>query len=236
MKQKISRHLGLVETSSVVTHDLSAQLHVMKFCLDELLASVKFPGGENNEFVEQLRMRTDYVESLLIGYNNLLKMSRDECCTFTPDDSISYAKELVRSHYPSLASRIHFEGWRAEQEKPIELIGECSICMHIIFAICSCFIEWESERGELNNYNFILSLDLNKDKDLIFTINLPFASLDEKSFLNLVESRSAQKGRLRQWCGLEYFNDLMESNPDFYYFDDNEKYSSVSFKLLAEKI
>jgi hypothetical protein len=237
LKKKISSHLGLVETSSVVTHDLSAQLHVMKFCLDELLASGTFPGGEKNEFVEQLRLRTDYVENLLIGYKKLLKMSRDEGNTFTPFDSFKYAKELVRNHYPSYTSRIHFEGLGEEQDTSnTEYIGECSICMHILFVICSCFIEWEIESGKLNTFNFILDLDQSRDDVLGLTIKLPKSCLDEANFLNYVESRSSQKGRVRQWCGLEYFSDLMNSSDEFYLFIDDEEYSSISFKLLVDKV
>lgn len=231
MKEKISSHFGLVETASVVTHDLGAQLHVMKFCLDELLAVSTFPGGEKNEFVLQLRMRTDYVENLLIGFKKLLTMSREENGEYLSYNSFNYAKELLRNHYPSYSSRISFEGFGDKEEDFISPISNCTICMHMIFSICSCFIEWESEKNKLDQFNFFFDLEYKDINDYIFTIKLAKASMDEKEFLNLVESRSHNRGRVRQWCGLEYFSDLNESVNSFYTFEKNKDYSCITFKL-----
>lgn len=229
MDGELSHHLALTETSSVVAHDLCAQLHVMRFCIEELMSESKIPKHLYEEYLSQLNSSTDYMDRLLFTYRSLLKLEKEQGDSFTLPCLLNYAQHLTQGHYQSLAAQIFFDD--RYDDVQVSYQGSYRHYSHIVFAIYSCFIEWEHDRCERKEFNFEHTLFDARKGGSVLSISLPEAMMSRENLTEMMSSRTRLKGRLRQWFGLNHLNDRVKEDPQFIEVIVDAQKTSVRIKL-----
>lgn len=229
LDKKLSPHLALAETSAFVAHDLCAQLHVMKFCLEELSGDKKVNKKLYEEYVSQLNSSTEYMDNLLINYRRLLKLERDSNGKFIISSVLNYSQYVTKSHYQGMSHHLYFD--QEATNDNFEFVGNHLMFAHIIFSIYSGFIECEHHRSQRDQYQFSHKLNLDKEKGDSLYITLLESQMNLEDFLNVIKARTKVKGRLRQWCGLDLLSDELQLSDDFFQVTETNEGTTVRIML-----
>lgn len=193
----------LTDTSSVVAHDLCAQLHVLQFCLDELDS---FISPEGREYLKRMTTSTRYISNLVDSFRKGLKVNLTDENAYPFDEVYEAAIELIKNHYFVVLERVSFS---LDMAKSPVVKSQCRSLMSILFAVYSVFLdELKANDDESASMNFNLSV---KDLNPRFTklaISVEPSLMDDKAFLDALEEAAPSKGKMRQFLGLNALKGL----------------------------
>ena len=225
---RISKYQALVDTSSVVAHDLCAQLHVLQFCVEELTHHISKEGAE---FLERMEDSTQYIASLVDTFRNHLKI------TLTDEDPTSLEKvyqaslELVKNHFFVILESVDF---RVSSEiSNVVVKCEARKLMNMIFALYSMGLEKIKNSEVLGRDTISIELRAQKENSRFANIELHFQGfqLERDWFFNELETCLPEKGRLRKYLGQTSIKEKIADEGSFLKYSDTEKGSLISLKV-----
>lgn len=225
---EISNYRGLVDTSSVVTHDLCAQLHVLQFCVDELSHHVSEEGAE---FLNKMIDSTQYIASLVGTFREHLKMTLNDEDSTSLDKIYKAALELVKNHFFIILESVDFKVVGKLERTIVK--SEARKVMNIVFSLYSMVLEKMNTRDAFDKENMLIEFKSVKLNNRFAEIQLYFTgfNIDSTWFLEQLEVSTPEKGRLRKYIGQAYIKEKVASNESFLTFLPSDKGSVISFKV-----
>lgn len=212
---KISQYRALVDTSSVVAHDLCAQLHVLQFCLEELGEHISMEG---KEYLERMEVSTSYIANLVNSFRKQLKISLSDDEPESIDKILSSALELVKNHFFIVIERLElsFNG----DFSSFVLKHNARQVMLMLFSIYATFIEVfkEEELGEQDKMGMTFSVKPANSRFVRLIIEVENTKVGNNKFEEILSLSAPEKGKIRKFVGLNLINEYRKENPDRFSF------------------
>lgn len=226
--REISKYRALVDTSSVVAHDLCAQLHVLQFCVEELSHHVN---EEGSEFLEKMGDSTQYIASLVDTFRKHLKITLNDEDPTSLDKIYQASLELVKNHFFVILESIDFKV--ATDLETIVAKNEARKLMNIIFSLYSMALEKIKGSDCLGKENISVEFHAVKINNRFAEINVSFNGFDLSSawLFGELESSTPEKGRLRKFLGQRSIKEQIAEDNQFLNFRQTSKGSLISLKI-----
>lgn len=225
-EEKNSKLRELTDTSSVVAHDLCAQLHVLQFCLEELDG---FISPEGREYLKRMTTSTRYISSLVDSFRKGLKVNLSDDIPYPFDEVYEPAIELIKNHYFVILERASFS---LDMPKAPHIKNQGRTLMSILFGVYSVFLdELKAREDELSQMNFSLSV---KDVNSRFTkvsVSIDPVELDDLGFLEAMEKAEPSKGKMRQFLGLNSLKELASDKSSSFKITRKEETTRIEFTI-----
>jgi hypothetical protein len=190
MENPVSEHvLALADTSALVAHDLSAQLHVLNFCTEELKRHTSFEG---QRFLDQLSNSTKNLGLLLSHFRSHLRIQFHPDGDYSVNEILDAIKHSLNTHHFAQIERVNIalQG-ESEDRVPFRFAWDS---FHILFSLCSVLIEKSSSAP----LNIRIRIREKRWIELEHTVDLA----DEK-WLATSLSEEVGKGNRRRGIGLQ---------------------------------
>lgn len=231
-KKAVSGLRALTDTSSVVAHDLCAQLHVMQFCLEELQDHVD---SEGKEYLRRMGASTNYISRLVDSFRRGLKVSVNDADPFALDEIYEGAIDLLKNHYFIILERLAFTTTGSLEDLRVK--KDARKLLQMIFSIYSFFMD--EVRSDDNDERFTFSFNFKAEP-----VNSRFAKVTietsgrqfPQSFLgSRLDQTIAEKGKLRQFLGVTLLKEAMAENPEFLTFNQFKDGNIVEIIIHLER-
>ena len=228
----VSRFRTLADTSSVVAHDLCAQLHVLQFCLEELNEHVD-PQGK--EFLKRMGASTNYITHLIDSFRRGLKVSLTDNEAHPLSDIYDGFIELIKNHYFIVLEKIKFdvEGNLAN----FTIKRNSRQLLHQFFALYSFYIdELRANQDEENaNLNFCISVQKKNNRFVDVYLVIKGMVFDRESFDLKLEQSVEEKGKIRQFLGVTLIREALLEDKDFLTFQSEGQKNIIKITLPLEQ-
>lgn len=218
-----TQYRALIDTSSVVAHDLCAQLHVLQFCAEELK---EFINEDGTPFLEKLSNSANNLENLIQTFRNHLKQDYEQGKAYPYFEVFNGAVELMKNHYYSDLTRLEFTGNHSLTEALVE--NDSLERMHILFGILSWITDIHKENGSLEKSEILFDVTAdhfeNSEYSIIVSVNN--TEVGKPELERAFKENLPAKGRLRKYLGLSTLNEYLSSgllSIDFESLDGNTK-------------
>lgn len=231
-KNKVSRFRTLADTSSVVAHDLCAQLHVIQFCLDELDTHVD---SEGKEFLKRMGASTNYITHLIDSFRRGLKVSLTDNQAHPLSDIYDGFIELIKNHYFVVLEKISFE---VEGN-----LGDFTIkknsrqLLHQFFALYSIYVD----ELRANQEDFKSTLDFNfsvhklNNRFVQVRLKVKGISFSKAEFDQKLEQSVEEKGKMRQFLGVILIREALTEDKDYLSFEESSSQNTIEMVLPLEQ-
>ncbi len=228
---QISSYRALVDTSSVVAHDLCAQLHVLQFCLDELEHHIDDSG---KEYLDRMGVSTNYIAELVNSFRRQLKISISDDGPENLEKVVNSACELVKNHFFIVIEKL--ELIFGSDLNSFTLKNNGRKLMLMMFSIYATFIEDFKERdmGEFSD-NDKLSISINSHSEnsrfVKVSMRVKNTKINKDSFEEILQRSAPEKGKIRKFVGLNLVEEYRKENPEWFNFSSLENGAEVEFTL-----
>jgi len=225
---KISSYRALVDTSSVVAHDLCAQLHVLQFCLEELQGHVSDTG---QEYLNRMGVSTHYIADLVNSFRKQLKISLSDDMPESLDKVFQAAMELVKNHFFIVIEKLelNFEG----DLSSFTLKDSARKSMLVIFAIYATFIEEFKEKSFNDQDRLLLNFSAvpENSRFVRVVIEVKNTSIDQGRFEEILFAAAPEKGKIRKFVGLNLLKEFREEYPEWFELNFSPNGAIVEFQV-----
>tara|TARA_Y100000296_G_C5170984_1_gene257261 strand:- start:1861 stop:2583 length:723 start_codon:yes stop_codon:yes gene_type:complete len=224
----ISKYRALVDTSSVVAHDLCAQLHVLQFCLEELGEHVSDSG---QEYLNRMGVSTSYIANLVDSFRKQLKISLSDDEPENLDKIVSSALELVKNHFFIVIEKLELSFEGDFTKFMIKHSGRKSMLM--IFALYATFIEDFKEKSldEHQKMSMILSAQAENSRFVKLSLEINQTDINEDKFENILSQSAPEKGKIRKFVGLNLIEEYRKENADWFHLSHLPKGAVVELTI-----
>lgn len=211
-KNNLNDYKALVDTSSVVAHDLCAQLHVLQFCVDEL---ENFITDDGQKYLKRLSQSANYLNDLVNTFRRQLKINFEEGVHYSLIDIATNAVELVKNHYYG-----HIDKITITQDKSLSrflLKDDAAQVMHEMFSLISVYIDSARDANYFENKSIVIEISAKKLNSRFAHVLIDFHSSLNISFENFVkdiEANTPEKGRMRKYIGLNLLGSKLKDDED----------------------
>ncbi len=197
---------GLVDTSRVVAHDISAQLHVLQFCIDELDDHIN-PKGRR--YLENLKDGTKRLGDVVQNYRDYLKLSFNPGQEYTLYEICQHSKCLLANHFSRDFNKLEFD-WD-HSLKGLSFKSHAVELMHIVYSLFSIIAEQNLHHEELLEKSLKVTVagEICEDGRLEITIQFNGKTLDYSFFEKEMLEIAPDKGFWRKFLGLQIMRNLM---------------------------
>lgn len=218
MKNNQNSLRALADTSSVVAHDLSAQLHVLQFCLDELSEHVDKQGLE---YLKRMNDSTHYISKLVDSYRRGLKVNVNDEHSYSVDEIYEGAIELLKNHYFTIVERVAFSTNNQLEKYQIKDSGRK--LLHVIFALYSLFLDEvrAAESDEQYGFGFHFSCLHENSRFVRMRLETKGETFSRDWFSSKLDRTVPEKGKIRQFQGVTLIKECMSDNPEYLSFKEN---------------
>lgn len=224
--ENISKFRALTDTSTVVAHDLCAQLHVLQFCLEELEDHVN---EEGKEFLKRMEESTRYISNLMDAFRKGLKLNLNDRDPYPFDDIYNGALELLKNHYFVVLERVSFN---LENTKSPIIKDQGRKLMITFFALYSIFLdELKSNEDDKATMVFKTKIKVENSRFACVTITTEVPYLDMDWFNHCVLDTKPSKGKMRQFLGLTTLSEMIKEDASIFVVTCEEGLFSLSMTL-----
>lgn len=228
--KEISPFRELSDTSSVVAHDLCAQLHVLQFCLEEIEEHISQDG---REYLKRMTDSTHYISKLVDSFRRGLKVSINDHDSFPLDEVYDGAIELIKNHYfIVLEQAILISG----KLNDVKVKDNGRKLLQMIFTFYSFFMDEIKAADEEEKFSLKFELNVKPENSRFARLTLETqGKVFEQSWLNeKIESSMAEKGKLRQFLGVTLIREKLQESPGFIEFKRNDLGNTLSLLIALE--
>jgi hypothetical protein len=206
---------ALADTSSVVAHDLSAQLHVLQFCLDELSDHVNRQG---QEYLKRMNDSTRFISQLVDSYRRGLKVNINDEHSFKIEEVYEGALELLKNHYFTIVERVAFS--TNGQLNKYQVKNNGRRLLHVIFGLYSLFLDEvrATDPDEHYGFSFHLSGLHENSRFVMLRIETKGHCFSEDWLTGRIDRSVPEKGKIRQFQGLALIKECIAEKEDFLSF------------------
>jgi hypothetical protein len=199
---------ALLETSSIIAHDISGQLHLLNFCAEELAEEL----GKGNKFLDRMVLGLDNLNEMVLNYRAFLKENKFNNNRFKLSDIIKRSIDLLRIHQWNDREALNIS---LEEDSQSEITQELGTdLVQITFAILS-FINDEYKRKEVENKNVKISFIKFDSTSVEFKILCRNLKSSKEEFTNYCDQDQPGLKMLRIGLGKEcLFNNEYEFNSE----------------------
>lgn len=210
---------ALADTSSLVAHDLSAQLHVLQFCLDELSDHVDKDG---KEYLRRMNDSTRYISQLVDSYRRGLKVNINDEQPFSIEEIYEGALELLKNHYFTIVERVAFSTNGQLDKYRIKDNGRRHL--HIIFGLYSLFLDEvkSASADEQYGFHFHFSCVHENSRFVRLRIETTGESFPRDWLTSKLDRAVPEKGKIRQFQGVTLIKESLSEYPEFIIFRGHE--------------
>lgn len=182
-KVKIEKYVdAMLESSSVAAHDISGQIHVMQFCVEELENHIN-PDGI--KYLNRLQDSLDEVTDLITFYRSYIKKSSLAQLDLAPRQLIENVIHSLQVHFWNEFKKVKFDTSNISEEI---LFSTSNEELHsVLFSVMAIFLE-ELKKGQLKESVVKIELKVLDSKHCEFTLESElsietsvFSALDETS-------------------------------------------------------
>jgi len=206
-KTSVTKYRALIDTSSLVTHDLCAQLHVLQFCVTELESFVS-SGGE--EFLEKMGDSTRHLSEIINTFRRQLKV------TLNNEDPTSFKEihaavmDLLKNHFYAVFERVDFS-FEGDLSK-LKVKHNSRKYMNVLFSIYATMIDHlkEGDFLETDKVHFYQNVIEENKRFLNIKITVPQHSFKKEWFLKKINEGIPEKGKMRILLGLSILKEALE--------------------------
>ena len=187
---------AMLETSSVAAHDISGQVHVMQFCVEEL---EEHTSGDGQKYLSRLQSSLDELTDIITFYRTYIKKAELSGEQVNAFDLMEKVLASVRINFWNEFKKVSFitdvdsEDW--------ELSVSCAEVHSVIFSVLAIYLE-EVKKGQLEEFEVELSLKKLDSQHCEFTL-LSSKPVEKQIFDTLDESSSPGAKVLRKNLGHE---------------------------------
>lgn len=226
-KKDLSNFRTLADTSSVVAHDLCAQLHVMQFCLEEMNDHIS---PEGREYLRRMRDSTSYISQLMDSFRRGLKLKINDEDSFTLESIYDGTLELIKNHYFIVIEKVTFE--HKGKLGSFEIKNNCKRFMNSLFTVYSFFLDEvkADDEGKLRPLMH-LKVKAENTRFVRVTLSVTGETFDKEWFMEKLNSSVAEKGRMRQYLGATILREEMAKNEDLLRFAREDDETHIEFHL-----
>tara|TARA_R110002072_G_scaffold534_7_gene4208 strand:+ start:103863 stop:104552 length:690 start_codon:yes stop_codon:yes gene_type:complete len=227
LKKKELQHFdALVDTSSVVAHDLCAQLHVLQFCTEELDS---FISPDGRKYLEKVQESSKYLASLINSFRNQLKFDFSKDQKYTIAELNSFVNELLKNHFYGVIDKISLDVNQACHDKYLK--NRCADSVHMIFALYSIVVDL------LKSNSYFLSNELSirlavENNSLVISFSGENFNISKDRFEKEMRMSTPDKGSIRKYLGIDQLNKIKSNNDQVLVFHENP--DSLEIKLQLE--
>ena len=231
-EQELSNYRALVDTSSVVAHDICAQLHVLQFCAEELEEFVKEGGGP---YLEKLHQSAHYLNNLLNSFRKQLKISFDPTKDYQFSEIQEGVTELIKNHYYGVMEHLIFE---SDFEDHYQVKGKANEFMHLVYSAYSFLIDAIAEENAFEGKPVIFRARNERlnSRFFKFTLRTIGPTISEKDFEDSLAKDIPEKGKMRKYIGLSLLKQFQKLDPEFFKYESLEEGNLISFKLPRPQV
>lgn len=212
---KISQYRALVDTSSVVAHDLCAQLHVLQFCLEELGEHIS---DEGKEYLDRMEVSTSYIANLVNSFRKQLKITLSDDEPENIDKILSAALELVKNHFFVVIERLEFS-FNGDFSSFVLKYNARQV-MLMLFSVYATFIEVfkEEDLGEHDKMGMSFSVKPENSRFVKLILKVENTKVGNNKFEEILSLSAPEKGKIRKFVGLNLIKEYRKENPDRFSF------------------
>lgn len=202
-----------MDTSSVVAHDLCAQLHVLQFCLEELQDHVSDTG---KEYLNRMGVSTHYIADLVNSFRKQLKISLSDDVPESLDKVFASAMELVKNHFFIVIEKLelNLEGDLSR----FVLKDGARKSMLVIFAVYATFIEEFKEKSFNDQDRLVLNFSARSENSRFVRVEIEVknTTVDNDRFEGILSAAAPEKGKIRKFVGLNLLEEFRQENPEWF--------------------
>ncbi len=230
-KDQLSRFRTLADTSSVVAHDLCAQLHVIQFCLDELSEHVD---EEGKEYLKRMGTSTSYITNLIDSFRRGLKVSLTDDQGHYLSDIYDGFLELIKNHYYVVLEKIQFDVQGNLGDLKIK--NQSRTLMHIFFALYSLYIDElkANQDEEGSRLSFLLKACKKNNRFASIQIEVEGAEYERSWLTHKLQTSVAEKGKVRQFLGISLLNEKKAEDEEFLTFQKGSNRNIIEISVPLE--
>ncbi len=142
---------ALLESSSMVSHDISGQLHLLNFCAEELAEQM----GEGNNFLDRMLLGLEGLNEIILNYRQFIKEDKFKSNSLSFDEVVNKALSYFYLHQWNDRKRINIKLEGDSDSK----MDECHsmALVEVLFSLI-CFANEEYKRKEIHSGKLTLSL------------------------------------------------------------------------------
>ncbi len=222
---------ALADTSSVVAHDLSAQLHVLQFCLDELSDHVDKGGLE---YLKRMNDSTRFISQLVDSYRRGLKVNINDEHSFKIEEVYEGALELLKNHYFTIVERVAFSTNGQLAKYRIKNNGRR--LLHVLFGLYSLFLDEvrATDPDEHYGFSFHLSCLHENSRFVRLKIETKGNSFSQSWLTERIDRVVPEKGKIRQFQGVTLIKECIVEKEDFLSFEPLADGNSIEILVPLE--
>jgi hypothetical protein len=182
-KVKIEKYVdAMLESSSVAAHDISGQIHVMQFCVEELENHISTDGIK---YLNRLQDSLDEVTDLITFYRSYIKKSSLVQSDLDPRQLVENVIHSLQVHFWNEFKKLKFDTSSIADDLEFNVPNEE---LHsVIFSLMAIYLE-ELKKGQLTQSVIKIQLKVLDSKHCEFTLESELSvdssiydALDEKS-------------------------------------------------------
>ncbi len=225
---KVSSYRALVDTSSVVAHDLCAQLHVLQFCLEELQEHVPDSG---KEYLDRMGVSTHYIADLVNSFRKQLKISLSDDTPESLDKIFASAMELVKNHFFIVIEKLELN--TSGDLGSFTLKDSARKSMLVIFSLYATFIEEFKEQSINDQDKMVINFSARSENPRFVrvTIDIKNTSIDINRFETIVKDAAPEKGKLRKFVGLNLLEEFRSEYSEWFSFESTAQGAQVQLYI-----
>ncbi|OUR96637.1 hypothetical protein A9Q84_09845 [Halobacteriovorax marinus] len=183
-KIKIENYVdALLETSSIAAHDISGQIHVMQFCVDELETHLKDSGVK---YITKLQSSLDELTELITLYRVDIRNSSLSKKTDGAAELVEKILSSVQVHFFNEFKKINFD--LSDLSENLNLNISREELQSVLFSLLTIYLE-ELKKGQIEPCTMRLGLKVLDSEYCKFTLESKY-SVDKKIFEKVDDSSS----------------------------------------------
>ncbi|PIK16333.1 hypothetical protein [Halobacteriovorax sp. JY17] len=187
---------ALLETSSVAAHDISGQVHVMQFCVEEL---EEHTSDDGRKYLDRLQSSLDELTDIITFYRSYIKkaeLTGEEVNAF---DLIEKILASVRINFWNEFKKVSFKTDVGSEDWKLSV--SCAEVHSVIFSVLAIYLE-ELKKGQIDEFEVGLTLKKLDSQHCQFTL-VSSKPVEKQIFEILDESSSPGAKVVRKNLGHE---------------------------------
>jgi len=197
LEQKYTNYYdSLLESNSMVAHDISGLLHVLNFCAEELEEQM---GGGNN-YLTRMLQSLDSLNNIVLNFRRFTKDNKLNGQEFTFEKIFEQALSFFELHHWNVKGSLNISFSDSRQGELQE--ADAIDLIQTLFSLF-CFINDEYRRKEFESGNVKLSLIKFDSKTVEFKILCEALNSSEEDFENFMKQCESGQKTFRKYAGLE---------------------------------
>lgn len=155
-QQDCVEHFGaFLESSSLLAHDISGQIHVSQFCVDELSHELRELGAET-KFVDRLQESIEELSELSVLYRQFIKDQAFDNMTASFWQAHKACVRTLNLHYFKDREKLSFEVDSALQELGGPLLDfKAQKALYGLYSLCLEWLKREELEGSICQIHWV---------------------------------------------------------------------------------